>query len=132
MYKNGPAKICRLPIDGEEYKLAFNVDVISDWEKSIPAISNTIHITKDFHPHQKLQKGFLAECFLLQDAWFDDPTCVSELSDHLKMDTWDREGIYFNDIVDPRILKTCKYTKVNEDNPSFNTATWGPFQAEFR
>ncbi len=30
-YKDGPAKI-RLPIDGKEYELAFNVDVINDWE----------------------------------------------------------------------------------------------------
>jgi hypothetical protein len=126
-----PAKIPRLPIDGKEYELAFNGDVISDWEKPILAISNTRRITKDFHPNQKFQKGFLAGCYLLKDAWFDDPTCVSELSDHLNMDTWDRDGIYFNDIVDPRILKAHKSTKVNKDNPSLNTATWGPFQAEF-
>jgi len=28
-YKDGPVKICRLPIDGEEYEFAFNVNVIS-------------------------------------------------------------------------------------------------------
>jgi hypothetical protein len=132
MYKDGPAKICRLPIDGEEYELAFNVDVINDSEKPIPAISNTRCITKDFHPNQKFQKGFLAECYLLQDAWFDNPICISEQLDHLKMDTRDKDGIYFNDIVDPRILMARKSTKVNEGNPSVDTATRGPFQAEFR
>ncbi len=111
--------------------MAFNVGVISDWEKPIPAISNTRRITKDFHPNKKIQKGFLAECYLLQDTWFDEPTCVSELLDYLKMDTWDRDGIYFNDIVNPRILKAHKSTIVNKDNPSFDTATRGPFQAEF-
>ncbi len=50
-YKDGPAKICRLPIDCKEYKLAFNVDVINDWEKPMQAISNTRCITKDFHPN---------------------------------------------------------------------------------
>jgi hypothetical protein len=127
MYKDWPAEIRRLPIDGKEYELAFNVDVISDWEKPLPAISNTRYITKDFHPNQKFQKGFLAECYLLQDTWFDDPTCVSELLDHLKMDTWDRNRIYFNDIVNSRILKAHKSTKVNEDNSLFGTSTWGLF-----
>ncbi len=82
MYKDGPAKIRRLPIEGEEYELAFTIDVISDWERPIPVTSNTRRIAKDFHPNQKFQKGFLAECYLLQDAWFEDPTCVSQLSDH--------------------------------------------------
>jgi hypothetical protein len=95
------------------------------------AISNTRCITKDFHPNQKFKKGFLAECYLLQDAWFDNPICIGELSDHLKMDTWDRDRINFNDIINPRILMARKSTKVIKDNPSFDTATRGPFQAEF-
>jgi hypothetical protein len=48
------------------------------------------------------------------------------------MDTWDRDRIYFNDIINPRILQARKATKVNKDNPSFETATRGPFQEEFR
>ena len=47
------------------------------------------------------------------------------------MDTWDRDRIYFNDIINPRILQARKATKVNKDNPSFETATRGPFQEEF-
>ncbi len=50
-------------------------------------------------------------------------------------DLWDDSNeIYFNEIEDPRILearKTTKTSKYNDDNPSFDTATRGPFQAEF-
>jgi hypothetical protein len=51
------------------------------------------------------------------------------------MDLWDdREEIYVNEIVDPRILEAQKIpqkSKYNDDNPSFDTAMRGPFQAEF-
>jgi hypothetical protein len=57
MYKDGQAKICRLLIDGKEYELAFNADVISDWEKPIPAISNTRHITTGLPSKSKVPKG---------------------------------------------------------------------------
>jgi len=101
-YKDGPAIIRRLPIDGEEYEFAFNVHVISDWEKPVPVVSNSRHLPKSFHAQNKIQKGYLAECYLLQDSWFGDPTCVSELSDHIRMDPWnDSEDIYFNEIADP-------------------------------
>jgi hypothetical protein len=63
-YKDGPAKIQRLPIEGKEYELAFTIDVISNWERPIPVISNTRRIVKDFHPNQKFQKGFLTECVI--------------------------------------------------------------------
>jgi hypothetical protein len=134
MYKDRPAKIRRLPIEGEEYELAFTIDVISDWEHPIPVISNTRRIAKDFHPNQKSQKGFLAECYLLQNAWFEDPTCVFQLRDHLKLDTFDGgQGVYFNDIANPRILEARKTqgSKYSVDNPLFDTAMRGPFQAEF-
>ena len=135
-YKDGPAKIRRLPIDGKEYEFAFNVNVISHWEQPVPAVLNSRHVPKSFHAQHKLQKGYLAECYLLQDSWFEDPTCVSELSDHIRMDPWDgSDNIYFNDIVDPRILAArmvpTKKSKYNDDNLSFDTATRGPFQAEF-
>jgi hypothetical protein len=110
------------------------IDEISNWEHPIPVISNTRCIAKDFHPNQKFQKGFLAECYLLQDAWFEDPTCVSQLSDHLKLDMFDGgQGVYFKDITNPRILEARKTQglKYNEDNPLFDTATRRPFQAEF-
>ena len=51
------------------------------------------------------------------------------------MDPWDEsDKIYFNEIVDPRILAAREVptkSKYNDDNPSFDTATRGPFQAEF-
>jgi hypothetical protein len=77
-YKDGPEKIRRLPIDREEYEFAFNVNVISDWERPVPAVSNSRHVPKSFHAQHKLQQGYLAECYLLQNSWFEDPTCVSE------------------------------------------------------
>ncbi len=51
------------------------------------------------------------------------------------MDPWDdSDDIYFNEIIDPRILEARKIprkSKYNDDNPSFDTAMRGPFQAEF-
>jgi hypothetical protein len=51
------------------------------------------------------------------------------------MDPWDEsDKIYFNDIVDPRILAARTVptkSKYNDNNPSFDTATRGPFQAKF-
>ncbi len=39
-YKDSPTKIRCLPIEGEEYEFAFNVNIISDWEQSVPAVLN--------------------------------------------------------------------------------------------
>jgi hypothetical protein len=40
--------------------------------------------------------------------------------------------MYSNEIKDPRILAAhATSSKLNEDNPSFNTATCGQFQAQF-
>ena len=104
--KTAPQKNRRLPIEGEEYEFAFNVNVISNWEQPVPAVLNSRHVPKSFHAQHKIQKGYLAECYLLQDLWFGDPTCMSELSDHIRMDPWDdSKEIYFNEIADPRILE---------------------------
>jgi hypothetical protein len=44
---------------------------------------------------------------------------------------WDTGGM-FNKIKDPCILTACATSsKVNKDNPSFDTATHGPFQVHF-
>ncbi len=105
-YTDGPAKNHRLPIEGEGYEFAFNINVISNWEQPVPAVLTSRHVPKRFHAQHKLQKGYLTECYLLQDSWFEDPTCVSELSDHVRMEPWDdSEEMYFNEIVDPRILE---------------------------
>ncbi len=48
------------------------------------------------------------------------------------MDSWESDGIYITDILDPRILAArLSASKYNEDNPSWDTATKGPFQAKF-
>ena len=131
-YKDGPAKIRKFPIDGESYEFAFNINVLSDWERPVPVIKNRGGIATRHHPAQKLNKSFLAECYLLQEPWFNDPTCVSSVTDNLFFDTWDSDGYYFNEIFDPRLLAArTSSSKYNEDNPSFDMATRGPFQDEF-
>jgi len=86
----------------------------------------------DYHPNQKICKESIAEYYLLQDPWFDDPTCVSAINDNFVLDSWESDGYYFNEISASSVLtarnKTSKY---NDDNPSFDTATRGPFQEEF-
>ena len=55
------------------------------------------------------------------------------MSDNLNLDSWDSgESHYFNNILDPRLLAArSASSKYNEDNLSFDTATHGPFQAQF-
>ncbi len=61
-YKDGPAIIYCLPIDGESYDLTFSAMIVSKYAHPVPAVSNWGRFT-DYHPHQKLQQCFLAECF---------------------------------------------------------------------
>ena len=131
-YKDGPANIRKFPIDGESYDFAFNIKVINEWEHPIPSVLNKGRVTTEYHPNQKICKESIAECYLLQDPWFDDPTCVSAINDNFVLDSWESDGYYFNEISDPRLLAArTKTSKYNEDNPSFDTATRGPFQEEF-
>jgi hypothetical protein len=68
----------------------------------------------------------------LQDNWFEDPTYMTDTSDNLMLDSWDNDDYYFNEISNPRVLEARANTsKYNEDNPSFDTATPGPFRAQF-
>jgi hypothetical protein len=54
------------------------------------------------------------------------------LSSNIVIDTWETDEIYISEVTDPRILAArSSATKYNEDNPSWDTATKGPFQAEF-
>ncbi len=131
-YKDGPAIICHLPINGESYDLTFSATIISKYAHPVLAVSNQDHFT-DYHPHQKLQQCFHAECYLLQEQWFADPTCLDAVSHNLTLDSWASGGLYFNDISDPRSLLAACFasSKYNEDNPSFDTAMHGPFQAQF-
>jgi hypothetical protein len=66
-YKDGPAIIRRLPIKGESYDFSFTNNVIQEWEHLVPAVANRGR-TSEYHPNQKVQQGYLAECYLLQDS----------------------------------------------------------------
>ena len=126
-YKDGPAKIRCLPIDGESYDLTFSATVFDDYAHPVPAVSKHGRFT-DYHPTQKLQQCFLAECYLLQEPWFTDRNCLDEVSHNLSLDSWESDEHYFNDISDPRMLAACSASsKYNKDKPSFDTATRGPF-----
>jgi hypothetical protein len=82
--------------------------------------------------NKKIQQQFLAECYLLQDTWFSDPNCFTAFIDGIILNTWDTNETYFNKIKDPHILAArATSSKLNEDNPSFDTATCGLFQAQF-
>ncbi len=56
-YKQGPAKIRRLPIVGEEYDFSFSV--ISEWDQPVPITANRGNIQTKYHPQQHLQSLFL-------------------------------------------------------------------------
>ncbi len=99
-YKDDPAIIRCLPIDGESYDLTFSATIISEYAHPVPAVLNQGRFT-DYHFHQKLQQCFLAECYLLQEPWFADPTCLDAVSHNLTLDSWASGGLYFNDISDP-------------------------------
>jgi hypothetical protein len=90
-YKDGPANIRKFPIEGESYDFAFNI--ISNWEHPVPVVANRGQISKRFHHQQKINKGFLAKCYLLQDPWFEDPTCLTSLSNNLTLDSWESDQI---------------------------------------
>jgi hypothetical protein len=106
-YKDDPAKIWRLPIHGESYKLAYLVDISFDSIYPVPAISNKASRLSNYHPDEKLQKQFLTNCYFLQDKWFQEADCFSTLAHHMALDTWDdgNNRLYFNDIADPCILE---------------------------
>ncbi len=129
-YKQGPAKIWRLPIDGEQYNFSFSI--FSDWDQPVSVSANCSNFQANYHPQQWVNKSFLAECYLLQEPWFDDPKCLYHLYSNIIIDSWDTEEIYILEVTDPHILAArSSATKYNEDNPTLDTATKGPFQAEF-
>ncbi len=86
-YKDGPVNVRKFPINGESYEFAFNINVINDWEHPIPAMNNRGHFSKHHHPTQKINKSFIADCYFMQEPWFEDPTCVSDISNYIAFDT---------------------------------------------
>jgi hypothetical protein len=62
----------------------------------------------------------------------DDPECLHQIYSNVILDSWESDDIYITDIPDPRLLAVHSPAfKYNEDNPSWDTATKGLFQAEF-
>jgi hypothetical protein len=129
-YKQVPAKIRRLPIDGEQYDFSFSV--IGEWGQPVPVVTNCANVQTKYHPQKRLHKSFLAECYLLQDCWADDPECLHQIYSNVILDSWESDDNYITDIPDPRLLAVhSSASKYNEYNPSWDTATKGQFQAEF-
>jgi hypothetical protein len=94
-YKDGPAITRCLPIDNESYELAYDAMLSNVCLHLIPAISNQ-GCFNAFHPQQKIQQQFSAECYLLQDTWFFDPNCFTSFTGSIILNTWDTNEIYFN------------------------------------
>jgi hypothetical protein len=131
-YKDGPSIIWWLSINGESYNLAFSSTIVYEWENPVPAVANQGQVT-EYHPNQKFPISFLAKCYLMQDSWFKDPTCMAAMTNNVILDPWKTDEYYFNNVTDPHVLEArVKQSRYNEDNPSFDTATCGPFQAQFR
>jgi hypothetical protein len=78
-YKDGPSIIWQLPINGESYDLTFSSTIVYEWENPVPAVVNQGRLT-EYHPNQKFPQRFLAECYLMQDSWFEDPTCMAAMT----------------------------------------------------
>jgi hypothetical protein len=56
---------------------------------------------------------------------------MAAITNNVILDSWKTDKYYFNDVTDPCILEArVKQSRYNEDNPSFDTATCGPFQAQ--
>jgi hypothetical protein len=129
-YKQGPAIIRCLPIKGEQYNFSFSV--LSDWEKPISVFANHAQAQTNYHPKQQVHKSFLAECCLPQDSWINDPDCLYHIYSNVILDSCESNEVYIMEIIDPRLLVArSPASKHNKDNPSWDTATKGPFQAEF-
>jgi hypothetical protein len=57
---------------------------------------------------------------------------MAAMTNNVSLDSWKTDKYYFNNVTDPRVLEArVKQSRYNEDNPSFDTATCGPFQAQF-
>ncbi len=82
-------------------------------------VANRANVQTKYHPQQRLHKSFLAECYLLQDCWVDDPECLHQIYSNVILDSWESDDIYITDILDPHLLAVRSYaSKYNEDNLS--------------
>jgi hypothetical protein len=62
----------------------------------------------------------------------DNPDCLYHIYSNVILDSLESNEVYVTEITDLQLLAACSSTsKHNKDNPSWDTATKGPFQAEF-
>jgi hypothetical protein len=82
-----------------------------------------------YHPTQKISKASLVECYLLQDDWTSDKNHLQGLDSNIILDSWESNGEpTIVEVIDPHLLAACTASsKYNKDNPSYDTATRGPF-----
>ncbi len=86
-----------------------------------------------YHPTQKISKASLLECYLPQDDWTSDNNYLHSLDSNIVLNLWESNGEpTILEVIDPHLLAARTVSlNYNEDNPSYDTATRGPFQAEF-
>jgi hypothetical protein len=74
-YKQGPAKIRKISIDGKSYDFSFTLK------------TNThSYVQTKYHPTQKISKTSLVECYLLQDDWTSDKNYLRSLDSNIILD----------------------------------------------
>lgn len=124
-YKDGPARIRKFPIDGEEYEF-INTATAPLLDMPVPMVSCRGLQHSQPLPH-KISKQSLLDCYMLQQPW---KSYDSRRHGYFLMDFDDPDKV--DNIDDARILEVyLSSSKYNEDNPSFDMAVNGPFQAEY-
>ncbi len=82
-------------------------------------VPNRANVQTKYHPQQCLHKSFLAECYLLQNCWVNDPEYLHQIYSNVILDSWESDNIYITDIPDPNLLAVrSSASKYNEVNPS--------------
>ncbi len=61
-------------------------------------IANRGSVQMKYHPQQRIQKSFLAECYLLQYCWTGDPECIHQIYSNIILDSWESDDIYLRRI----------------------------------
>jgi hypothetical protein len=94
--------------------------------------ANHAQVHTNYHPKQRVHKSFLVECYLLYDSWINDPDSLFHIYSIVILDSWESNEVYIMEITDPGLLAACSSaSKQNKDYLSWDTATKGPFEADF-
>jgi hypothetical protein len=124
-WKDGPAKLRSLPIDDEEYDFSF----VTLPEPAVAFVARRGHAKQQSQP-QRLLKSDLLDCHLLQRDWTE---YGQQQHPYQHFDMTNATLVDF--ISDPRVTEhfvmTAKTSKYDDDNPSYDMAMRGPFQAEY-